>query len=60
MGHIFDDPADTPTLTHVEEMEPASQAGPEILAVVHAWDRAMVGNDADEIGSYMAEQWHVD
>jgi ketosteroid isomerase-like protein len=40
-------------------MATASQVEPEILAVVHAWDRAMVGNDADEIGSYMAEEWTI-
>jgi ketosteroid isomerase-like protein len=31
----------------------------ELNAVCHAWDRAMVRNDADEIGSYMADDWII-
>lgn len=31
----------------------------ELIAVAHAWDRAMVGNDADAIGRYMAEDWTI-
>ena len=29
----------------------------ELVAVAHAWDRAMVENDADAIGSFMAADW---
>jgi ketosteroid isomerase-like protein len=29
----------------------------ELLAVVRDWDAAMIRNDADEIGRYMAEDW---
>jgi len=31
----------------------------ELVALAHAWDRAMVGNDADAIGRYMAEDWTI-
>lgn len=31
----------------------------ELEAVAHAWDRAMVENDADAIGRYMAEDWTI-
>ena len=31
----------------------------ELLGVIEAWDRAMVDNDADAIGSYMAEDWTI-
>lgn len=31
----------------------------EVLSVVEAWDRAMVTNDADLIGSFMAEDWVI-
>jgi ketosteroid isomerase-like protein len=31
----------------------------ELIAVAHAWDRAMVGNDAAEIGRYMADDWTI-
>jgi len=27
--------------------------------VAHAWDHAMVGNDVDAIGRYMAEDWTI-
>jgi len=29
----------------------------EVIEVVHAWDRAMVTNDADAIDSFVAEDW---
>ena len=34
-------------------------SGPEaeLLAVVRDWDAAMIRNDAEEIGRYMAEDW---
>ena len=31
----------------------------ELIALAHAWDRAMVGNDADAIGRYMADDWII-
>jgi ketosteroid isomerase-like protein len=31
----------------------------ELIAVAHAWDRAMVENDAAEIGRYMADDWAI-
>ena len=31
----------------------------ELIALSHAWDRAMVQNDADEIGRYMADDWTI-
>jgi ketosteroid isomerase-like protein len=31
----------------------------ELIDVSHAWDRAMVANDADEIGQYMSDDWTI-
>ena len=31
----------------------------ELLSVVQAWDQAMVQNDADAIGHYMADEWTI-
>jgi ketosteroid isomerase-like protein len=31
----------------------------ELIDVSHAWDRAMVSNDTEAIGSYMAEDWVI-
>lgn len=31
----------------------------ELIRVAHAWDRAMVGNDADAIGQFMADDWII-
>lgn len=31
----------------------------ELIAVAHAWDRAMVTNDAEAIGRYMADDWVI-
>jgi ketosteroid isomerase-like protein len=31
----------------------------EVLNAIDAWDRAMVTNDADAIGAYMAEDWTI-
>ena len=31
----------------------------EVVRVAHAWDRAMVTNDADAIGEFMAEDWTI-
>lgn len=30
-----------------------------LLALAHAWDRAMVQNDAEAIGRYMADDWII-
>ena len=31
----------------------------ELIRVARDWDRAMVTNDADEIGRYMADDWSI-
>ena len=31
----------------------------ELIAVAHAWDRAMVANDVEAIGRYMADDWVI-
>jgi ketosteroid isomerase-like protein len=31
----------------------------ELIATAHAWDRAMVTNDADAIGRFMADDWII-
>jgi ketosteroid isomerase-like protein len=31
----------------------------ELASIAHAWDRAMVENDADAIGRYMADDWTI-
>lgn len=31
----------------------------ELTAVTHAWDRAMITNDADAIGRFMADDWII-
>jgi ketosteroid isomerase-like protein len=31
----------------------------ELAALAHAWDRAMVQNDAEAIGRYMADDWTI-
>jgi len=31
----------------------------ELVAVAHAWDRAMVTNDAAAIGNFMADDWII-
>jgi ketosteroid isomerase-like protein len=36
-----------------------SSAAEELTAVAHAWDRAMVANDAEAIGRYMADDWVI-
>jgi ketosteroid isomerase-like protein len=33
--------------------------GEELIRIAHAWDRAMVGNDADAIGGFMADDWTI-
>lgn len=31
----------------------------DLLAVIHAWDRAMISNDPVEIGRYMSDDWVI-
>jgi ketosteroid isomerase-like protein len=31
----------------------------ELIAVAHEWDRAMIANDADAIGQFMADDWAI-
>jgi ketosteroid isomerase-like protein len=31
----------------------------DLIRLAHDWDRAMVRNDADEIGRYMADDWVI-
>ena len=31
----------------------------ELIAAAHDWDRAMIGNDAKEIGRFMADEWTI-
>ncbi len=31
----------------------------ELIERCHAWDRAMIGNDADAIGRYMSDDWTI-
>jgi ketosteroid isomerase-like protein len=31
----------------------------ELIGVAHDWDRAMVTNDAEAIGAYMADDWTI-
>jgi ketosteroid isomerase-like protein len=38
-------------------MQDETQRG--LIDLAHAWDSAMVENDADAIGSYMAEDWVI-
>jgi ketosteroid isomerase-like protein len=34
-------------------------AAEEVIDAAHAWDRAMVTNDSDAIGAYMADEWTI-
>jgi ketosteroid isomerase-like protein len=31
----------------------------ELISVSHAWDKAMVTNDADEVGAFMTDDWII-
>jgi ketosteroid isomerase-like protein len=31
----------------------------EVIRLAHDWDRAMIGNDADAIGRFMADDWTI-
>lgn len=35
------------------------KTGEELLGLAHGWDRAMVENDAEAIGRYMADDWTI-
>ena len=35
------------------------RAEEELIRVAHEWDRAMVENDAEAIGRYMADDWTI-
>lgn len=37
----------------------SQDAEAQVLDVVHAWDRAMVENDAEAIGRYMSDDWTI-
>jgi ketosteroid isomerase-like protein len=37
----------------------SQDAEAQVLDVVHAWDRAMVENDAGAIGRYMSDDWTI-
>lgn len=37
----------------------SSDAPRELLQAIEEWDRAMVANDVDAIGKYMAEDWTI-
>jgi ketosteroid isomerase-like protein len=41
------------------EREMSDQVVKDLADLAHAWDRAMVGNDAEEIGRYMADEWRI-
>ena len=36
-----------------------SRVEEELIGVAHAWDRAMVANDPEAIGAYMADDWTI-
>jgi ketosteroid isomerase-like protein len=37
----------------------ASETEDQVVAAAREWDRAMVGNDAADIGAFMADEWTV-
>ena len=37
----------------------SGSAEDELITIAHDWDRAMVGNDAEAIGRYMADDWVI-
>jgi ketosteroid isomerase-like protein len=37
----------------------STDAEVELVALTHAWDRAMMENDPDAIGRYMADDWTI-
>ncbi len=36
-----------------------SRVEEELIGVAHAWDQAMVANDPEAIGAYMADDWII-
>lgn len=40
-------------------MKKPAGAEDELIEVAHAWDRAMIENDADAIGRFMADDWTI-
>ena len=38
---------------------PTNPVEDELIAIAHDWDRAMVQNNPDAIGRYMAEEWVI-
>jgi ketosteroid isomerase-like protein len=38
---------------------PRGSAAEELVAVAHAWDRAMITNDPEAIGRFMADDWVI-
>ena len=40
-------------------MDSMDEAKSSLLDAVHAWDRAMITNDADAIGRFMVDDWTI-
>jgi ketosteroid isomerase-like protein len=43
----------------VEERALYAEVDHEIIRTAHEWDRAMISNDPDQIGVYMADEWTI-
>lgn len=43
----------------MEEQTMSSKVEEELIGVVYEWDRVMVGNEAEAIGRYMADDWTI-
>jgi ketosteroid isomerase-like protein len=41
------------------EPAPAPRAEEELIALAHAWDQAMITNDPEAIGRFMADEWTI-
>jgi ketosteroid isomerase-like protein len=37
----------------------SDEGPPDLVEAIHAWDRAMVSNDAEAIGRYMSDDWTI-
>lgn len=46
-------------MNDIEGKEEMAEVEKELIDVSHAWDRAMITNDADAIGQYMADDWTI-
>src|SRR5262249_18708734 len=57
---VVTDP-DSNRLRFATRLEPtvSSKVREDLIRLAHGWDRAMVRNDADEIGHYMADDWII-